>query len=95
LSPFVYAQAGTVFDNQSGDNIALNKIFHPGPKILGFGIGVDYPLSSWGDISADIGYRYLQLPTKVPCDCSDEVPQRTAIYYNESHGVLLRLGVTF
>ncbi len=95
LSPFAYVQAGMVFDNQSGDNIALNKIFHPGPKILGFGIGVDYPLASWIDFSADIGYRYLQLPTKVPCDCSDEPPQRTAIYYNESHGVLLRIGVTF
>jgi hypothetical protein len=94
-SPFLYAQAGTVFDDQSGDHIALNKIFHPGPKIAGFGIGLDYPIVPWMDLSADIGYRYLQLPTKVPCDCSNELPLRNAIYYNESHGVLLRLGVTF
>lgn len=95
LAPFVYAQLGTVFDNQSGDYIALNKIFHPGPKIAGFGIGVDYPIASWLDLSADIGYRYLQLPTKVPCDCGNNDPALTAIYYNESHGMLVRVGVTF
>ena len=95
FSPFAYAQAGTVFDNKSGDHIALNKIFHPGPKIAGFGIGVDYAVSPRLDLSADIGYRYLQLPTKVPCDCSDVPPEQEVIYYNESHGILLRLGVTF
>ena len=95
LAPFLYAQAGTVFDNQSGDRIALNKIFHPGPKIAGFGIGIDYPVLPWLDVSADIGYRYLQLPTKTPCDCGNNDPAATAIFYNESHGFLLRLGVTF
>ncbi len=95
FAPFLYAQLGTVFDNQSGDRIALNKIFHPGPKIAGFGIGFDYPIASWLDLSADIGYRYLQLPTKMPCDCGSNDPQLTAIYYNESHGLLLRIGVTF
>ena len=95
LSPFLYAQAGTVFDNQSEDNIAFDKIFHPGPKIAGFGIGLDYALNSWLDLSADLGYRYMQLPTRLPCDCSDVPPLREALFYNESHGVLLRVGVTF
>lgn len=95
FAPFLYAQAGTVFDSQSGDYISLNKIFHPGPKIAGVGIGIDYPLSHAIDISGDVGYRYLQLPTKVPCDCGDASPGATAIYYNESHGVLLRIGVTW
>ena len=95
FAPFIYGQLGTVFDNQSGDRIAWNKIFHPGPKIAGVGIGFDYPLLSWMDISADIGYRYLQLPTKVPCDCGSNDPALTAVYYNESHGLLIRVGITF
>jgi len=95
ITPFLYVQAGTVFDNQSSDHIAIAKIFSPGPKIAGFGIGIDYAIAHWLDLSADIGYRYLQLPTKVPCDCSGIEPFREAVYYNESHGVLLRVGVTF
>ena len=95
ISPFLYAQAGTVFDNETGQHIAFDKIFHPGPKILGIGVGIDYAIVPWLDLSADIGYRYLQLPTEELCDCSDVPPLRNAVWYNESHGVILRLGVTF
>lgn len=94
FAPFLYAQLGTVFDDQSDVGFAVKNTFSPAPKILGFGIGVDYPVAPWLDISADLGYRYLQLPTKVPCDCSDQDPLLEAVYFNESHGVLLRIGVT-
>jgi hypothetical protein len=95
FSPFLYAQAGTVFDNQSETTPSLDGVFSESAKIMGFGVGVDVPLSSWVDFSLDLGYRYLQLPTRVPCDCSDEPAPTEAVYYNESHGVLLRAGVTF
>ncbi len=95
ISPFLYAQAGTVFDNQSDEYLAFDKIVHPGPKIAGFGVGIDYAITPRLDLSADIGYRYLQLPTKSVCDCSDIPPLREAVFYNESHGLLLRVGVTF
>ncbi len=94
-TPFVYAQLGTVFDNQSGDYISGDKLFSPGPKIAGIGVGYDIAVTECLDLSADIGYRYLQLPTTVVCDCSDVPPLNEAVYYNESHGILLRLGVTF
>lgn len=95
FAPFLYAQLGTVFDDQSGVGFELKNALSPSPKILGAGIGVDYPLTPWVDLSVDAGYRYMQLPTKVPCDCSDQPPPFEAVYYNESHGLLLRLGVTF
>lgn len=94
FAPFLYAQLGTVFDDQSDVGFEVNNTFSPAPKILGIGIGVDLPVAPWLDLSADIGYRYLQLPTKVPCDCSDQDPLLEAVYFNESHGVLLRVGVT-
>ena len=95
FAPFLYAQLGTVFDDQSEDSPQADFLFTPSPKILGVGIGIDYPLADWIDLSADLGYRYLQLPTRVPCDCSDAPVPAEAVYYNESHGVLLRVGVTF
>lgn len=95
FAPFLYAQLGTVFDDQSEDSPQADFLFTPSPKILGFGIGIDYPLADWIDLSVDLGYRYLQLPTRVPCDCSDAPVPAEAVYYNESHGVLLRAGVTF
>ena len=95
FSPFLYAQLGTVFDDQSDVAFEIGNALSPAPKIAGFGIGVDYPLNSWLDLSADLGYRYLQLPTAVPCDCSDTPTTNEAVYFNESHGVLLRVGVTF
>jgi hypothetical protein len=95
FSPFLYGQAGTVFDGQSGEYLGFDNLFSAAPKLFGLGIGIDYPLAPWIDISADVGYRYMQLPTKVPCDCSDQQGVAEAIYYNESHGVLLRVGVTF
>ena len=95
FAPFLYAQLGTVFDDQSEDAPQADFLFTPSPKILGFGIGIDYPLADWIDLSVDLGYRYLQLPTRVPCDCSDAPVPTEAVYYNESHGVLLRAGVTF
>ncbi len=95
FSPFLYGQLGTVFDNQSGEKITTDKILHPGPKIAGFGVGFDYALVSWFDVSADIGYRYMQLPTKTDCDCSDDPEPRSAIFHNETHSVILRVGVTF
>ncbi|MBI5646148.1 MAG: hypothetical protein HY962_04385 [Ignavibacteriae bacterium] len=95
FSPFLYVQAGTVFDDQSGEMLALNTLFHPAPKLAGLGIGVDWAVASWLDISADVGYRYMQLPTEVPCDCSNAPDQRVSVYHNESHGLLVRLGVTF
>ncbi len=95
FAPFLYAQLGTVFDDQSDVGFEIKNTFSPSPKILGLGIGIDYPIAPWLDISGDIGYRYMQLPTSVPCDCSDQPPPFEAVYFNESHGVLLRLGVTF
>ncbi len=95
FAPFVYAQAGTVFDNQSEVTPSFGEYLSPAPKILGVGAGFDYPLASWLDLSVDLGYRYLQLPTLVDCDCSPQPPATTAVFYNESHGVLLRAGVTF
>jgi hypothetical protein len=94
-TPYAYGLLGTVFDDQSDDAIALDKIISPGPKIAGFGIGMDFALSPMLDLSIDLGYRYLQLPTSYFCDCSDQPPPREALYYNESHGLLLRAGVTF
>jgi hypothetical protein len=95
FSPFLYAQAGTVFDNQSEISPTFNGIVSQSAKILGIGAGIDLPLASWIDFSIDLGYRYLQLPTRVPCDCSDQPVPTEAVYYNDSHGVLLRAGVTF
>ncbi len=94
-TPYLYGLLGTVFDSQSGDAIAADKIFSPGPKIAGFGVGMDFALTKAMDLSIDLGYRYLQLPTSYVCDCSDQPPPREALYYNESHGLLLRAGVTF
>jgi hypothetical protein len=83
---------GTVFDNQSGAGVSFSQIAHPGPKIAGLGAGFDYPILSWLDFSLDIGYRYLQLPTKI----SEQLPvQKTSVHFNESHGLVLRVGVTF
>ncbi|MBR9979090.1 MAG: hypothetical protein KFH87_13480 [Bacteroidetes bacterium] len=95
FAPFLYAQAGTVFDNQSGYRPTVGWLLERSAKLLGIGAGIDYPLASWMDLSVDIGYRYLQLPTRVLCDCSDQPEVTEALYYNESHGVLLRAGVTF
>lgn len=95
IAPFLYAQLGTVFDSQSGESIGTSNLLSPAPKILGFGIGLDYALTPAIDLSADLGYRHLVLPTKVPCDCSDVPPIEQAVIYNEIHGILLRLGVTF
>jgi hypothetical protein len=95
FAPFLYALLGTVFDDQSDTGFELKNTFSPTPKILGAGIGIDYPVAPWLDLSIDLGYRYLQLPTKVPCDCSDQHPVFEAVYFNESHGVLLRVGATF
>lgn len=95
FAPFLFMQAGTVFDDQSGERLGPDEIFSTGPKLFSVGIGVDYPLSEMLDLSVDIGYRYLQLPTAVLCDCSDVPEREEAIYFNESHGLLLRLGVTF
>ncbi|MCB2206318.1 outer membrane protein assembly factor [bacterium] len=95
FAPFLFAQAGTVFDDQSGETLGFDNLLEAAPKLFSIGAGIDYPLSPSLDISFDLGYRYMQLPTAVLCDCSD-IPERAeAIYYNESHGLLLRLGVTF
>jgi hypothetical protein len=96
LSPFLYAQAGTVFDNQSGVSaLRPSSMFSTGPAMGGVGIGLDYAVLSWLDVSADVGYRYMHLPTKVLCDCSNVPELRDDIFHNESHGLLFRLGVTF
>ncbi len=95
FAPFLYAQAGTVFDDQSGETLGFNNLFEAAPKLFSIGAGVDFPLSEILDVSVDLGYRYMQLPTAVVCDCSDRPERAEAIYYNESHGLLLRLGVTF
>jgi len=95
FAPFLYAQAGTVFDDQSGETLGFNNLFEAAPKLFSIGGGVDFPLSEILDVSVDLGYRYMQLPTAVVCDCSDRPERAEAIYYNESHGLLLRLGVTF
>ena len=95
LAPYLFAQAGTVFDDQSGETLGLDNILEAAPKLFSLGVGLDYPLSPALDISFDVGYRYMQLPTAVLCDCSDQPERAEAIYYNESHGLLLRLGVTF
>lgn len=95
FSPFLYAQAGTVFDNQSETSPRIDGVLGEAAKILGIGAGIDLPLADWIDFSIDLGYRYLQLPTRVPCDCSDDPVPAETVYYNESHGVLLRAGVTF
>jgi len=95
FAPFVFAQAGTVFDDQSGETLGFDNLFEAAPKLFTLGAGVDFPLSELLDVSVDLGYRYLQLPTSVVCDCSDRPERAEAVYYNESHGVLLRLGVTF
>lgn len=95
FAPFLYAQAGTVFDDQSGETLGLNNLFEAAPKLFSIGAGVDFPLSEILDVSVDLGYRYMQLPTAVVCDCSDQPERAEAIYYNESHGPLLRVGVTF
>lgn len=95
FAPFLYAQLGTVFDDQSEEAPTAAFVIEQAPKIFGVGAGVDLPLARWIDLSVDLGYRYLQLPTRVPCDCSDEPVPTDAVFYNESHGVLLRAGVTF
>lgn len=95
FAPFVYAQLGTVFDNQSESSPTAGFLVEEAAKLLGAGIGIDWPLADWVDLSVDLGYRYMQLPTRVPCDCSDQPETAEALYYNESHGVLLRAGITF
>lgn len=95
FAPYLFAQAGTVFDDQSGETLGLNNLLEAAPKLFSLGVGIDYPLSPAMDVSFDLGYRYLQLPTAVLCDCSDRPERAEAKYYNESHGLLLRLGVTF
>jgi hypothetical protein len=95
LAPFAYALLGTVFDNQSGVTLSTNGILHPGPKVAGIGVGLDYPIASWLDLSFDLGYRYMQLPTKKTCDCSNEPQVQETVYFNESHGLIGRVGVTF
>jgi hypothetical protein len=95
FAPYLFAQAGTVFDDQSGETLGLSNLLEAAPKLFSLGAGIDYPLSPALDISFDIGYRYMQLPTAVLCDCSDRPERAEAKYYNESHGLLLRLGVTF
>ena len=95
FAPFIYGQAGTVFDDQSETSPTASFLIEQAPKILGAGIGIDWPLAEWVDLSVDLGYRYLQLPTRVPCDCSNVPEPEEAVYYNDSHGVLLRAGVTF
>ncbi len=95
FAPYLFAQAGTVFDDQSGETLGFDNLLEAAPKLFSLGVGVDYPLSPALDISFDLGYRYMQLPTAVLCDCSDRPERAEAIYFNESHGLLLRLGVTF
>ena len=91
-APYLYAQVGTVFDNQSGVNaLSPNNIFHTGPAIAGAGIGLDIALNSSIDFSFDIGYRYLHLPTKVYCGCAFD----GQIFHVETHGAIVRVGVTF
>jgi hypothetical protein len=96
LAPYLYAQAGTVLDDQSGVNpFRPSNMFSTGPAMAGFGAGIDLALCSWLDLSADLGYRYLHLPTSVVCDCSNVPLRNEEVFHNESHGLLLRLGVTF
>lgn len=96
LSPFVYAQAGTVFDDQSGVNaLDPSAMTTTGPAVAGFGIGLDYAISPWNDISADIGYRYLHLPTLVRHVPAGQTATVESIFHSESHGLLLRVGWTF
>jgi len=94
FAPFLYSQLGTVFDDQSDTQPAVSNMLKPAPKLLGIGVGIDWPLNEWMDVSVDVGYRYMQLPTKLPCDCSDKPETAEAVFFNESHGVLVRIGIT-
>jgi hypothetical protein len=96
LSPFVYAQAGTVFDDQSGVNaLDPSNMFSTGPAMAGLGIGLDFAISQWNDLSVDIGYRYLHYTTSLPIIPPGGTAPVETIFHNESHGLLARIGWTF
>ncbi len=96
LSPFVHIHAGTIFDRfTSKNNIdpSLKHIKEPGPKFIGVGVGIDYAIRKWIDLSADIGVRYITIAGDVDAaSCNGPVP---VFGYTEMYAFYFRLGVAF
>ncbi|MGB9774218.1 MAG: hypothetical protein ACP5JH_02370 [Bacteroidota bacterium] len=95
INPYIFFDIGYPFDQfVSAYKLkpSLSRITHLGPKIIGVGIGLDFKLTKFMDISADGGYRYFTLANeKIAPSCDNLV----VLGYDELHSVFFRIGVTF
>ncbi len=69
LNPFIYGLLGVSLDNFTLDVLKMNfnsdcsdnisQIHYNMPLNYGFGVGIEYPLSRYIDLSADLGFRSI------------------------------------
>jgi hypothetical protein len=90
FSPFVYGEAGFVLNGPfdgAGPLPSLNGADY-GQYVAGAGIGL--PIA--GYVIASVGYRYLRLNNRTPCEaCSG----RFIVNTNTINAVIITLGVQF
>ena len=95
LRPFVYADAGYVFNScakRYGVAPSISGFTKPAPKMFGLGLGLDYSISRAVDLSVDAGYRYLTVADERYAPACTPVH---ALAYDEIHAAVVRIGLTF
>jgi len=95
INPYIFFDAGYPFDRfVSAYRLkpSFSGITHLSPKMIGAGIGLDFKLTKFMDISVDGGYRYFALANeKIAPSCDNLV----VLGYDELHSVFFRIGLTF
>ena len=94
--PFISADVGYVYDNIVSDyNLkpSINNFRTLSPKFAGIGVGLDFPLARWLDLSIDGGYRYITIAERrFSTTCFGNIP---VVGFTEIHAAYFRLGITF
>jgi len=95
IKPYIFFDAGYPFDRfVSAYRLkpSFSGIAHLSPKMIGAGIGLDFALTKFMDISVDVGYRYFALASeKIAPSCDNLI----VLGYDELHSAFFRIGLTF
>lgn len=96
VKPFAMLDVGFVYDTFTEKyNIkpAIRATTERYPKMVGVGMGLDFALTKFLDVSVDAGYRFFTLAgDRIAPSCSQDTQ---VLGYDELHTFFVRAGVTF
>lgn len=98
--PFLFIEGGPIlnggFEGQ-GKNPSVNPDDY-GQYLFGAGVGTPLPWVPW--LTASLAWRYNRMNVRTPCpSCNPDISGNPDLYYfqntNESHSVVLKIGMRF